>query len=111
MNSQINGITVSTRISAGVLLGRGDGNHAEGIVVTTDLKAGGFTVPDGQPGYTTNHAEGIVVTTDLKAGRKPDNSCPSWQCGFNHAEGIVVTTRIVGGPTPQSKRTLVLKST
>jgi hypothetical protein len=71
------GIAVSTSIAAGAVWPQ----HAEGIVVSTAIVAG------GEPGLATNHVEGIVVSTSIAAG------------GFEaqHDEGIVVATAITAG--------------
>jgi len=75
------GVTVSSGVAAGGLAW----NHAEGIVVRTDVTAG----PGGGGGIWLNHAEGIVVATDVTAG--------GWS--LNHAEGVVVATDVTAGPT------------
>lgn len=68
------GILVATTITAGIGVGFGEREqHAEGIVVSTAIRA-------GLDGSNLNHAEGIAVTTAITAGGRE----------LNHAEGIVL---------------------
>jgi hypothetical protein len=72
------GIVVSTAITAGPGSGAGGVwlNHAEGIVVSSAISAGGSQL---------QHAEGIVVSTAITAG--PGSGAGGvW---LNHTEGIV----------------------